>query len=124
MNRDRIKKLGTHSPNGNDAYDILGTVFDWIEEKEAQAPDLTNELLGRLRDFGYCACSTEYGCVVCGGTRNAFENNEIPEELLTHTGGTMDKVLQALMDSGLTQEQATNAVNSMQNAGILFREMR
>ena len=56
--------------------------------------------------------------------RNQFENNEIPEEQLTHTGSTMDKVLQSLMDSGLTQEAATNAVNSMQNAGILFREMR
>lgn len=35
---------------------------------------------------------------------------------------TMAMVYMALMESGLTHEQAVNAINSMQNAGILFRE--
>lgn len=35
---------------------------------------------------------------------------------------TMFKVNRALRDSGLTLEQAQDAINEMQNAGILFRE--
>lgn len=43
-------------------------------------------------------------------------------EILTYTDKTMDKVYDALLDAGLTIRNARVAVNSMQNAGILFRE--
>jgi hypothetical protein len=33
------------------------------------------------------------------------------------------KVLYALKRSGLSKDQATNAIREMQNAGILFREL-
>lgn len=85
MNRERIKKLGTNPPNGNDAYAILGTIFDWIEENENREPLIAAEILGLLRDLGFCVCTTKYGCVVCGGRskgvgRNQFENNYTPED--------------------------------------------
>lgn len=35
---------------------------------------------------------------------------------------TLFKVINALVRSGLTEQQATDAINEMQNAGILFRE--
>lgn len=60
MNRDRIKSLGSEPINGNDAYAILGIVFDWIEGKKNGAfspliqtmasPDELEEL---LREAGY-----------------------------------------------------------------------
>jgi hypothetical protein len=50
--------------NGNDAYAVLGTVFDWVEE---QSDSLSLELLDRLRQIGYCMCTTEFGCAACGG---------------------------------------------------------
>jgi len=40
----------------------------------------------------------------------------------TYTSGTMFKVYQALHRAGLNERAAHNAVNEMQNHGILFRE--
>jgi hypothetical protein len=76
MNRERIKHQGTEPLNGNDAYAVLGIVFDWIEEAESDrvSPLLepavgdSAELLDRLRKSGYCGCTTEFGCVACGGS--------------------------------------------------------
>lgn len=39
-----------------------------------------------------------------------------------HSESTLPKVLRALIASGLTEEQAINAIREMQNDGILFRE--
>lgn len=39
-----------------------------------------------------------------------------------HDDQTMTKVYQALIDTGLIEQQAMDAINSMQNAGIYFRE--
>lgn len=39
-----------------------------------------------------------------------------------HDDKTLNKVLNALSDAGLTEQQVLDAVNSMQNAGIYFRE--
>lgn len=43
---------------------------------------------------------------------------------LTATQGTIYKVYDALKDSGLTRQQALDAINQMQNAGIYFREAK
>ncbi len=48
-----------------------------------------------------------------------FEDDEPGE---THTGDTLSKVTAALRESGLEEQQITDAVSSMQNYGILFRE--
>jgi hypothetical protein len=40
-----------------------------------------------------------------------------------HDDQTMRKVYNALIRSGLDHDAAMNAINEMQNAGILFREM-
>lgn len=40
----------------------------------------------------------------------------------THTDQTLFKAYHAILDSGLSQEWASRVINSMQNAGILFRE--
>lgn len=39
-----------------------------------------------------------------------------------HNDNTLRKVLNALILSGLTHDQAQNAIIEMQNHGILFRE--
>ena len=77
MNRERIHKQGSDPLNGNDAFAVLGIVFDWIEEKENKAlapliePVLAppDELLDLLREAGYCGCTTEFGCIACGGSK-------------------------------------------------------
>jgi hypothetical protein len=33
MDRERIKHQGPQPLNGNDAYTVLGIVFDWLEEE-------------------------------------------------------------------------------------------
>lgn len=40
-----------------------------------------------------------------------------------HDEDTLFKVFSALVKSGLTKVQATDAINSLQNAGIYFREL-
>ncbi|QJD49792.1 hypothetical protein SEA_CLUBPENGUIN_68 [Streptomyces phage ClubPenguin] len=76
MERERIHHQGTQPLNGNDAYSVLGIVFDWIEEVEKGTPllepDMGNvhQLLDELRRAGYCCCTTKFGCAACGG-RNA-----------------------------------------------------
>lgn len=67
MKRERIHYMGSQPLNGNDAYAILGTLFDWIEELESQGNPLPKDLLDRLRQLGYCICTTEFGCASCGG---------------------------------------------------------
>lgn len=44
-------------------------------------------------------------------------------ENLTYDEATLFKVYDALMEAGLDQAGATDAVSLMQNAGILFREL-
>lgn len=39
-----------------------------------------------------------------------------------HDDQTMAKVYHALIETGLTEQLALSAINSMQNAGIYFRE--
>jgi hypothetical protein len=46
------------------------------------------------------------------------------ESNLYHDENTMRKVFMALIKSGLTSDEANDAVMFMQNAGILFREKR
>jgi hypothetical protein len=41
---------------------------------------------------------------------------------LTYNEMTMHKVYRACMDAGMTQNNAIDLVNSMQNSGVLFRE--
>lgn len=43
---------------------------------------------------------------------------------LTDTQGTIFKVYDALKAAGLAQQQALDAINLMQNAGIYFREAK
>jgi len=76
MERERIHHMGAQPLNGNDAYAVLGTVFDWIEEQETDPSDFS-ELLDRLRRIGYCVCTTEFGCAACGGRHS---KNESPKE--------------------------------------------
>lgn len=45
------------------------------------------------------------------------------QDLTDALEGTIFKVYAALMKSGLTHKQATDAINEMQNEGILFREI-
>ena len=45
-------------------------------------------------------------------------------EDLTYSEGTLRKVYWSLMISGLNPDQIDDAINEMQNAGILFRERR
>lgn len=47
MERERIKSLGSSPLNGNDAYAILGIVFDWIEGDEPAS------LEEKLKEAGY-----------------------------------------------------------------------
>lgn len=57
-------------------------------------------------------------------------NNEVVQapydpgtlDMVRHDENTLFKVLTALGNSGLTEREAHNALLSMQNAGILFRE--
>ncbi|HET9725768.1 MAG TPA: hypothetical protein VFP28_02560 [Gemmatimonadales bacterium] len=42
---------------------------------------------------------------------------------LTYDEGTLGKVYGALLRAGLNQSQAIDAVNYMQNEGVLFREV-
>ena len=52
MDRKRIKKLGSSPLNGNDAYAILGIVFDWIERQNGPIHS-HEELEEELRQAGY-----------------------------------------------------------------------
>lgn len=45
---------------------------------------------------------------------------DLPGE--THTENTAHTVYKALLDSGLSGDEASNAIREMQNKGILFRE--
>lgn len=45
-------------------------------------------------------------------------------EQLYHDDGTMMKVFGALVEAGMTGDQAQDAIMKMQNAGIYFREAR
>jgi hypothetical protein len=40
----------------------------------------------------------------------------------THTEDTLFKVAVALREAGLSEQEIDDAINSMQNSGILFRE--
>lgn len=68
MERERIHHQGSQPLNGNDAYTVLGIVFDWMEDQNGPLAD-QDMLLARLRQAGYCCCVTEYGCVACGGVK-------------------------------------------------------
>jgi len=64
----------------------------------------------------------------CGGPRMcqkcSMEAN-LPvttEERLTHNEFTLFKVYSALAKVGISSQTARDAINEMQNAGILFRE--
>jgi hypothetical protein len=52
MDRERIKSLGSDPLNGNDAYAVLGIVFDWIENQNGPLPS-HEELEEELRKAGY-----------------------------------------------------------------------
>ena len=65
--------------NGNDAYAVLGIVFDWMEEQNGPLGD-QDMLLARLRQAGYCCCETEYGCIACGGSQNRDKVKEVLAE--------------------------------------------
>lgn len=52
-------------------------------------------------------------------TRTAIEEN--PGEF--HDSATMDRVLKALMETGLTSERAADAIEAMQSRGVMFREL-
>jgi hypothetical protein len=66
------------------------------------------------------------GTLIADGTDtnfsiNIWENEEENKEY--HTEETLEKTYEALKESGLTETQAFDAVRTMQNAGILFREL-
>lgn len=54
------------------------------------------------------------------------EDEETPAVPATegHDDGTLNKVYAALADCELSYNKIIEAINSMQNAGILFRERR
>lgn len=69
----------------------------------------------------------------CGGMRmcracmqdaaNWSDSNTTNTNILErHDEGTVKKVYHALLQTGLTNNQALDAINEMQNVGILFRE--
>lgn len=78
MERERIHHMGSQPLNGNNAYSILGIVFDWIEKVEGDTPIMepymgnVHELLDELRQAGYCCCTTEFGCAACVGRWKEF----------------------------------------------------
>lgn len=45
-----------------------------------------------------------------------------PERVVTHSEDTLFKVYAGLAAAGISGQQAIDAVNQMQNQGILFRE--
>lgn len=55
--------------DGGDAQTVLKIMFDWIKEQPDGDPDAA-EVLHRLRQSGYCFCTTEFGCVACRGKKN------------------------------------------------------
>lgn len=66
----------------------------------------------RLSDGEYATC-----------TQQEFEEiYEAMPENVTHDDKTLDKVREALVRSGLSFDQAVEAIREMQNFGILFRE--
>jgi len=110
MNPDRIKHRGVRVQlNGNDAYVVLGLVFDSIEEDVS-----SKELLHRLRMFGYCACNTEFGCAACGGrfvvkdvdrykVVNQYELDPSVGTLIA-TARSFGRKVRETQDKGLTEE--------------------
>lgn len=50
--------------DGGDAQTVLKIVFDWLNEQDGPLHD-DDELLHRLRQSGYCCCTTKFGCVAC-----------------------------------------------------------
>lgn len=94
MDRKRIKKLGTDPMNGNDAYAILGIVFDWMEKHvDTPSPD-PEELQAELKEAGY-----------------SFK----PPEM-----STTSKVIKILEESGHSLSQAGIVVRSLTAAGVTF----
>ncbi|QAY17184.1 hypothetical protein SEA_MADAMATO_66 [Streptomyces phage Madamato] len=66
--------------DGGDARTVLNIMFDWINEQPEGDPD-ASEVLHRLRQSGYCCCTTEFGCVACGGKKTSPPvHNHGPEE--------------------------------------------
>lgn len=67
-----------------------------------------------------------------GGADDHFQCCSVPQQRtvaaqlqeLTATQETMYKVYDALKEAGLTRQQALDAINEMQNAGIYFREAK
>lgn len=61
MDRERITRMGSQPMNGDDAFAVLGIVFDWAEEKfQTSMPQLSGspdvcpqELVERLNAAGY-----------------------------------------------------------------------
>jgi hypothetical protein len=74
----KIRYRGLELIPGSAVYPILEKLYDWIEWNERANPPIAEELLGLLRDLGFCFCTTVYGCVACNGgkmPRNEFEQN-------------------------------------------------
>lgn len=77
-------------------------------------------------------CGGTYMCNQCQKDAAAFFTGEVvtPRPIgiqlqeLSATQETMYKVYDALKEAGLTQQQAFDAINQMQNAGIYFREAK
>lgn len=75
VNRECIKKARLEPITEDDAYIVLGIVFGWIDDKEREVeapladwPSVDHkDLLERIREAGYCACQTPYGCKTCRG---------------------------------------------------------
>lgn len=77
-------------------------------------------------------CGGPRMCIKCANAiaeywkDEAGKSNPLPSlvslQKLSVDQGTMFKVYDALKDSGMSQQQAVDAINQMQNHGIYFRE--
>lgn len=84
------------------------------------------------RPVNVARCGGPRVCIKCANAIAAWWEDEAKRtdprsvslqlQELTHSQGTMFKVYDALKDVGLTKQQAIDAISSMQNNGIYFRE--
>jgi hypothetical protein len=78
-------------------------------------------ILGVLAGAVVAALLVSLGFTV-GVTVTLKKMADAAEEKECHREHTMHLVYRAMMDAHITQDQALDAVNGMQNKGILFRE--
>lgn len=87
-----------------------------------QIPGTTAE--PRPDDYQIARCGGVHLCPGCmvDMARAEAEASSWHEDITAYNEGTLFKVRDALYRAGLTKVECTEAIQQMQNAGILFRE--